>query len=393
MLEPREAVPRERLLVSTVRTPEELAALAGEWTQLHERARLALPFALPEWLATWWETFRQDHRLIRDSLHIKVVRHGSGELAGVIPLMLTERPSFGPLRVRALSFLGADEYITEQRVALVDPNSEAEVARALAAHLFAEDTWDWIMWEGLDPKSAFATTLQAVMPLRWGHTETGNVLHLPPTWAEFKTGLKRNIKESLRRCYNSLKRDGLTPRLVVAETAEDVQKGLDRFFALHAMRADQTDGIAHRNRFEGERAQTFLRTVCARLSKRGVPRVFTLHIGDAVVACRIGFMLPDCLYLYYSGFDPAWGKYSVMTTTVAEAINYAIDQGLPRVHLSMGMDVAKARWGPETPAFTQALSVRANLYSRSAAKLYTWAQEHREVVHNLAGILPKRRFD
>jgi CelD/BcsL family acetyltransferase involved in cellulose biosynthesis len=104
-------------------------------------------------------------------------------------------------------------------------------------------------------------------------------------------------------------------------------------------------------------------------------------------------MMPGCLYLYYSGFDQDWGKYSVMTTTVAEAIRYAIARQVPRVHLSMGADVSKSRWGPETSLLHEAVCVRPRVSSRSALRLYTWARENAEVPRGLRGLLPKRRFD
>jgi len=63
--------------------------------------------------------------------------------------------------------------------------------------------------------------------------------------------------------------------------------------------------------------------------------VFQLRIADAVVASRIGFVIGDGLYLYPSGFDPAWGRYSVMTTMMAEALRYAIASGLRTVNLSL----------------------------------------------------------
>jgi CelD/BcsL family acetyltransferase involved in cellulose biosynthesis len=82
-------------------------------------------------------------------------------------------------------------------------------------------------------------------------------------------------------------------------------------------------------------------------------RVFQLEIAGQVVASRIGFIVSGSLYLYYSGFDPEWSKYSVMTTAVAEAIKYAIEQGLKTVNLSPGNDISKTRWGPRAvPALT-----------------------------------------
>jgi CelD/BcsL family acetyltransferase involved in cellulose biosynthesis len=64
------------------------------------------------------------------------------------------------------------------------------------------------------------------------------------------------------------------------------------------------------------------------------------------VAARVAFLLQDELYLYFSGFDPKWARYSVMTTTVAETIKWAIQHRLRAVNLSTGTDVSKTRWSP-----------------------------------------------
>jgi CelD/BcsL family acetyltransferase involved in cellulose biosynthesis len=381
------------LTVSTLTASEELQRIASEWTDLVSRTEVTLPFVLPEWLITWWETFRQDRPLIRDFLHVKVVRDVSGRLVGIVPFMLTERPSFGPIRARVLAFLGADEYITEQCTPLVDPAFEAQVARALAANLCSERVWDWIHWRGLDRASTFAQTMQGAMSLQRVETSNGNLLRLAPSWGEFRSGLKRNIKESLRRCYNSLKRDGLTMRLEVAESPAHIAKALDTFFELHAMRASQEGGVTHPNRFRGDRSKCFLRTVCARLAARQSTRVFKLYIGESAVAARIGFVLPNCLYLYYSGFDPVWSKYSVMTTTVAETIKYAIERKLSWIHLSMGLDVSKSRWGPQAQAFDESLSVRSQYSSQAALKLYSWGRQNLGLPRGVERLLPKRLFD
>jgi hypothetical protein len=94
------------------------------------------------------------------------------------------------------------------------------------------------------------------------------------------------------------------------------------------------------------------------------------------VAARIGFVIGDSLYLYYSGFDPAWGKYSVMTTTVAEAIKYAIDQGLATVNLSPGTDVSKTRWGARVVPVQGAMQVRSSWRSQIAYAAYRQATGH-----------------
>jgi len=89
---------------------------------------------------------------------------------------------------------------------------------------------------------------------------------------------------------------------------------------------------------------------------------------------RLGFVVGDSLYLYYSGFDPAWARYSVMTTTVAEAIKYAIGQGLRTVHLSPTRDISKTRWGPRQVDYGSAYEPKDRLRSRLAHRAYLRAR-------------------
>ncbi len=381
------------LEVTTITTQGELDALAEPWRGLLGRIDNDLPFLLPEWASSWWHCFRQQAPLIRDSLRVKVVRDDRGVLVGILPLMLTERPPFGPLRVRTLGFLGADQYVTELRTPIVDPARQGEVARALAAHLLGDPAWDWVAWQGLDRTSELARELDRAMPLQWGAAETGSVLHLPATWDAFRAGLKRNIKESLRRCTNSLKRAGLTAHLVAAETPADVDRALSTFLSLHGMRAREGESPAHPDRFADEKPRQFLQQVCERLSARGEARVLSLLVDGKVVAARVAFQLPRCLYLYYSGYDPAWGKYSVATTLVAEAIKDAIARGVPRLHLSMGQDVSKSRWGPEMSVRHSALWVRPRKRSRAAHWLYAQSKDSKVLETTVGRLLPKRRQD
>lgn len=382
------------LSVTTLTRLEELSALAPEWRGLLERAPSDVPFSRPEWMTSWWRCFQQQGALLRDELTVKVVRDAAhGRLVGVLPLMLTERPAVGPLRARALGLLGADPYITELRQPLFDPAFEVPVARALATHLLEDGRWDWITWEGLTQGSAFARTLEESMPLRWGASDTANVLSLAPSWEEFRHGLRRNIKESIRKCTNAPKRDGVELRLHVASDAGEVDEALTTFFRLHALRAGMIPGVPHPDRFADDVPRRFLREVAGRLCREGSTRVFTLLVGDRPIAARVGFLLPGCLYLYYSGFEPAYGRYSVATTLVVEAIRYAIGRGLPRLHLSMGQDVSKARWNPRLTQTHQAVWVHPRLSSRAALGAYSWGRHSTAIGRALGGLLPRRRFD
>ena len=343
------------LIVEEIESFGDLLALEPEWRELETQAGLTLPFFTFDWVVSWWAHFREDKRAVRDSLFVRAVRRTDRTLVAVAPLMLTERPAVGPVRVRILQFFGADPNITELRGLLAAPGMEASVQRALLDNLASgSERWDWVYWGGVRAGSESEAALN-LLPVQWERDIPNFVLPLPKTWDELRGGLKHNIKESLRKCYNSLKRDNHVPILEVLRARGEMAAGLAHFFRLHGARAEVGGTVQHKDVFESQVAREFLVDLCERYADRGVARIFLLKIGEQVVATRIGFAFGSTLYLYYSGYDPAWAKYSVMTTTVAEAIKYAIAEGFAEVNLSTGNDVSKTRWGPQEVVYREAV--------------------------------------
>jgi CelD/BcsL family acetyltransferase involved in cellulose biosynthesis len=349
-----------------------LIALRTEWLELEQASGADLPFQTWEWTIAWWTHLHADRLSLRDQLRVCVVRGSNSQVVAIAPFILTERPATGPVRVRYLQLIGADPNLTEIRTILTRPGYEADAWSALREHLdrHARD-WDWIVWDGL--ASAIEQAPETDRLPRPYQARSSFVLELPRTWDELRSGFKRNIKESLRKCYNSLKRDGLSCRLDIAETPAQIRSALTDFFRLHAARSGLVDAPFHADLFDSERSRMFMTEVCAQLAERGAARLFRLLIGDQVVAARIGFELAGTLYLYYSGWEPAFGQYSVMTTLVAEVMQDAIRRGLGTVHLSTGKDVSKTRWGPTERRYLSAVQISPRMSARARHCAYAAA--------------------
>lgn len=358
------------LNLETVTSIQGLESLEQEYEHLNLVTGNGLPFALHEWHLSWCRQWLNRNPRVRDDIAIHVMRDRAGTCAAIIPMLHSVR-TFGPLRVRSFNMLGPDPALSEIRLSLVEPGFEAAAAAAIQQHLAATPDWDWVNWSGLSPD--FAQALGRHAELVWFDPQRGYVLDLPPSWEQLRAGLKRNIRESLRHCYNSLKREGLEFQLAVHTEGVEIAGALERFFDLHALRA-QLDGAApHIDRFRSERAREFLREVCARLAARKIVRVFELNIGGQVVASRIGFVVGHTLYMYYSGFNPGWARYSVTTTILAEAIKYAIACGLKSVDLSPGRVVSKTRWGPREVPYEHAVQFCGGRSNYRARFLYQLA--------------------
>ncbi len=351
------------LSVEVVTSREGLQALQPDYERLQRLSRNTLPFALHEWHVAWCEHFLNSSRRIHAEPLIHVVRNAERACLGIVPFILTRR-GIGPVEITSLDLLGADPALTEIRGPLVQPGFEDAVAEAVEQCLLARTDFDWVQWSGVG--GTFGETLAVQAELESQPALLDYVLDLPPTWELLRAGLKRNIRESLRHCYNSLKRDGHDFTMLIALEPDAVKTALDRFFELHAMRAELAGTVMHPNHFSSQISRRFLHDVCERLAPHRIVRIFEMYVREQLVATRIGFVIEDGLYLYYSGFDPAWSRYSVMTTTVTEMIKYAIGQGLNTVNFSPGTDVSKTRWGPRLVPISQAVQVRKSLRSQLA---------------------------
>jgi Acetyltransferase (GNAT) domain len=334
--------------VERLRSPADLAALGAASDALAQRMSPRSPFATSTWLAHWWRHYNESRVLVRDRFFAHSVRDERGQLIAIAPWILTERPGWGPLRSRNLYFFGSDKSITELRGLICAREDEPAVVRALLAHLHdIRSEWDWLVWSGVPNDSGAHRLLSNTENFSWGAETIDHVLELPATWEEFRSSRSRNIKESLRKCYNSLKRDGHVFTFRVVADPAVMPGALHRFFELHGLRAVAPNFVRHADVFYEQRARQLILDLAAQPNETLSMRVFQLEIGGKVIASRLAFVLGDELYLYFSGYEPEWGAYSVMTTTVAEAIKWAIENRFRAVNLSPGTDVSKTRWGAQ----------------------------------------------
>jgi CelD/BcsL family acetyltransferase involved in cellulose biosynthesis len=361
------ASPSIELTTDIVIDVEGIRALKPDYEHLYRVTGNTLPFALQEWHLAWCAHFLNRKPQVEEQPLFCVLRNSARECVAIVPLIFTTR-RIGPLKLARVALIGTDPGITEIRNPLVHPGYERLAVRAVHESLAQVPDWDWIQWNGIS--GAFADAMAGEIKPQWYEISKDYVLDLPSSWEEFRAGLKRNVRESLRHCYNSLSRDGHAFEFVVARESEEVRQALDRFLELHAMRANMAWGPKHPNQFASRTSQDFLYDVCSNLTVRDAVRLFQLKIGTEIVASRIGFVVGDSLYLYYSGFDPAWARYSVMTTTVAEAFRYAIGNGIRTVNLSPNGEQSKLRWRPRHVDFHSALVHREFLSSQIVCRAY-----------------------
>jgi CelD/BcsL family acetyltransferase involved in cellulose biosynthesis len=368
---PRSPRPNESVSIRVIRSEHELAALAAQWHALFDAAECRLPFLHFSWIEEWWRAFGSGAPFVHNELSI-LVAEDAGRPVGIVPYYRTTYGIANLFCVRYVRPLGSDANLTEVRTALVLPEYAGRVFAAVE-RFFAHDTngWDLINWGSHQvpiapgssvPGYSFSADLHEPMEMF--------VLELPETWAAFAASWKRNTKESVRKAHNALKRDGRTVGFRCLHHADDILPLLPRFYELHRCRAEQKGTVPHPDLFTHRTHRRFLTGLTRAMADAGILKLFVLEVDGAMVAMRLGFVVRDTLYCYYSGFDPAFSRYSVMARLKVDMMRWAMDQGLRRINLSTGRDQSKLRWNPKVVQFRTYSQIGTRFRSRLTFALF-----------------------
>ncbi len=354
--------------IETLTTLAELEALAPEWRALLAEASLRTPSKSPLWQLTWWRHFGARRSLVnRHEMRVFALREQSGELVAVAPMMITRRPGIGPSLFRELQFFGADPYVTQLRGPVCRRERLAEVSRILVAHARTGRDYDFVQWRGMAPGCCGEGDASRMrMPQL---DDVNSYLPMRESYEAFHSALPKKTRKHLRKSQNDLKAAGVNHQFRVATTPEETSAGLARFYELHAQRAALKDVAQHPNVFDAAVSRAFLDDYCGQMARDGDLRLFEILVDGQVVATRIGFALGDELYLYFSGYDPAYGPYSIMTTLIAETLQWAHDNGVGLVNLSSGVDRSKTRFRPQMVGSEGFYSLAASSRGRLAMPL------------------------
>jgi CelD/BcsL family acetyltransferase involved in cellulose biosynthesis len=258
---------------------------------------------------------------------------------------------------------------------LMDPAHAVSAIRLTLQSLIQRGQWDWVefaaygddlqVWE-----QALATADVKVKAVVEQRTDVP-VMHLAESWPQLRTRLRRNVKQSIRHAYNAPQRDGMAYSYREHRSVDGLDDVIDNFLRLHRLRArEMPTKVPHCDQFGHPAAELFLRRVTHRLAAAGMLNIGVLEIDQQCAAVRINFEVDDTLYLYYSGFDPQWWRYSVMTFIVVEAVKSAIDRGLRAVNFSPGIDQAKSRWDVELVPLLRFSVVNVGRHSRKRYAIY-----------------------
>ena len=352
------------LTVSEVTDPAGLAALEADWRALHDRAADPTPFQSYEWQATWW----RHHG--RGRLWVLVARDNSVTV-GLMPLHVSR---YRGTPLRQVRFLGAP--LSDFQEILAAPGWERP-ARDAFLHYLAAHAQRWDLCDFADQRKGTSLTggemPDGLRPLLVHH-RVCPYIRLDESWEKFVSRLSKNMRTNVgRRRRQVAKQFRAEYDLAAPET---VQAAMEELFRLHNGRWRRR-GVS--GAFAGARMQRFHHDVARQFLARGWLRLHRLRLDGETRAAFYCFQLGARVYYYLSGFDVAYGKYSIGNVLMSQAIERAIADGAREFDLLRGDETYKFAWKAEERETLRLILGRAALRSSFALSAHRLERyiEHR----------------
>ncbi len=363
-------MPNLRLRVERMADERHSVSIQGEWQALHESIEPRNPFGAPLWNMYWWKHYSRKHLGVANEYFLHTVRDEWGALRAVAPWVINYRPAFGPFRLQILTTFGADPSLTEIRGVICRRDDETQVIAALDQYLQQLGRpFDAVEWAGVRSYEAL-DILEAEGQLCFAQINPVYVLALTKTWEQMHGALSKKWRKYLRQSEEKLAALGRKIELQVVAEPGEVAAHMERFFKLHAVRANAKNMLAHPDKFANGVNRSFIYEIFCAMAARREILIFEARIGDDVVACRLAFVLGSTIYLYYSGYDPQWRDYNVGNLMTVRIIQWAMQNNFKAINLSAGKDRSKLQWRPKEFIIQGGVRIKSGVRGNVLSRYY-----------------------
>ena len=310
--------------MSYIVTPQSFDSLASSWNDLRQRLKWDSVFVLPRWLKVWWQAFGED-----SELYLFEVKQDKN-IIGIAPLQVKEDKA---------AFIGSAD-VCDYMDFVVAPGKELEFFTAVLDKLKK----DGIKELHLDSLRHDSTVMTCLVDLAKdkGYEVTltqENVsldLDLPSTWDEYLKTLSPKQRRETGRRFRRLEEESEINYRSVEDAGPKV---LEIFFKL--MRVSREDKAA----FMTARMESFFRSLAETMAEAKLLRFGILEISGKPVAAVMCFDYNNKVYLYNSGYDPAYGYLSVGLLSKLLSIKDSIERGRKCYDFLKGTEEYKYRLG------------------------------------------------
>jgi CelD/BcsL family acetyltransferase involved in cellulose biosynthesis len=312
------------ILVKTLDTAAEFAALAADWGRLHDQTGAASVFSSWLWQYQWWELYGAGRPLR------VLVATQAGQVVGILALYLqTATVASLPVRMLRAVGTGGDTHPDDLGPVLSQGASETAVLEALAGAALRLKGWDVFLVTDLIAPSPFAQAVAGVarragIAVTTGRSQKISYVKLSGGWDSFLASLKADRRSKIRRARKKLLASHAA-RFYVWSDQAGLDGAVDKLVELHHKRwgaSGLSESFASR-----EYVETHRRIMKSCLA-RGWLRLYCLEVGGEIAAMTYCYRFRDRVFLVQCGYDPALSRFKPGHVLLGYAIEHAAGEAV-----------------------------------------------------------------
>lgn len=312
---------------------DDLAGLKSYRTDSKQKLDWSSVFVLPEWMEVWRQAFGAEAEI-----RIRTVREGD-KVIGIAPLMVKNDTAL----------LIGDTDVCDYLDFIVVPGREKDFFNVILDDLVKSGIRRLDL-KHVRPDSTVMTGLAPLAENRGYGVETVRdsvsfEMDLPSSFDAYVESLSTKQRHEVRRKLRRLNEEGNIEYRFISDGAA-LNTAMDTFFKMFVeSRQDKAD-------FMTERMRSYFRSLADAMSRIGLLKLGVLEVDGRPLAEIMCFDYNDCIYLYNSGYDPAYVSLSAGLLSKVLAIKESIEKGKKRFDFLKGEEVYKHHLGGrEVPLF------------------------------------------
>ncbi len=283
-------------------------------------------FVLPEWMETWAKSFGGGVEM-----RIRTVRKGDN-VAGIAPLMVKN----------GTAMLIGDTDVCDYLDFIITPGTEKEFFSLVLDEL-GRGGIKKLELAHVRPDSTVMKSLAPLAQSRGLQVETTkeNVsfeMDLPASFDEYLTGLTSKQRHEVRRKLRRLNEEGTIEYRSIGDGAA-LNAAMNNFFRMFVeSRQDKAN-------FMTDKMESFFRRLAEVMAGEGLLKLGVLELDGKALAEIMCFDYNGRIYLYNSGYDPAYVSLSAGLLSKVLAIKDSIEKGRKKFDFLKGAETYKSHLG------------------------------------------------
>jgi CelD/BcsL family acetyltransferase involved in cellulose biosynthesis len=340
------------LEVMEIRSLDELMELAPRWLELLPNSGEDDLFLRPEWMASWWKIWGDQHRMCS----IIVLR--GEEVVGIAPLMLSTRGRVK--RWTKLQFMATGP---TDHLGFIVKNQDPEVLDAIWRHVHGMRCWDMLelreLWETAPTFISFKKFFKEFESVKG----TSLYVDLSVGREDYYNSVP-GIQKHLKRYWKKLKTD-LNVDYREYDATEDLRPRLEELRRIN-MKRWEGEGSSP---FMEPRMRRFLEMVVGEHASSLGITFKGLYSGDKVIALNLGYEYGRRYLYYIPGYNSEFASYSPGSVLRAMILEECLNRDFIELDFLRGTEKHKFQYNAKDRRLISVRIIRPGIVRSVEARL------------------------